>query len=584
MRKLRKKLLSIRGKLMIVSILLVTIPILVLGVVSFTKSKNNLNDLGIDNLENSVEITLGMIDALEQEVEKGNISLEDAQEHVKETILGEMQEDGTRPIDASLDLGENGYMFILDDEGQQIAHPLLEGENSWDTEDPNGIMSTQELIKQANAGGGITYFDWPLPGNTDEIAPKVSYSNKSEKWGWNVVAGTYMKDFNQPANEILLVIAIVAIVTSIIGTIIILLFSNSIATPINRIRDRMGSLSKGDLSGEPIELKTNDETKELADSMNHMQEKLKEIITHVSDSSESLSSHSEELAQAANEVTYGSEQIATTMMELATGAESQANRTSDLSEAMQHFTVKVEEANENGDHINHSSQEVLELTNEGMALMKESMKQMEEIDVIVHEAVNRVRGLDTHSQQISSLVGVIQDIANQTNLLALNAAIEAARAGEHGSGFSVVAGEVRHLAEQVSSSVTDITEIVSNIQDESKDVTESLEGSYEEVERGSSSIQTTGDKFNGISAALTNMVENIDTVSSNLAEMMDRSNDMNRSIEEIAAISEESAAGIEETSASTDETSSAMEDVSGSSNTLATVADELQHVVHQFKL
>src|SRR5699024_7727133 len=136
-----------------------------------------------------------------------------------------------------------------------------------------------------------------------------------------------------------------------------------------------------------IEIKSKDETGQLAIAMNHMQTGLREIISNVSQASETITSQSEELTQAANEVRAGAEQVAVTMEELATGSESQANHSSDLSAMMGSFVTRVEEANDSGEHIQESSNDVLELTNEGSQLMHASMKEMEIIDKIVHDAV-----------------------------------------------------------------------------------------------------------------------------------------------------------------------------------------------------
>ena len=138
------------------------------------------------------------------------------------------------------------------------------------------------------------------------------------------------------------------------------------------------------------------------------------------------------------------------------------------------------------------------MTDKGSQLMDSSTKKMSKIDQIVKDSVQKVKDLDAQSQEIFKLVVVIKDVADQTNFLALNAAIEAARAGEHGRGFSVVAEEVRKLAEQTATSVTDITRIVNNIQNGFSVVTESLQDGYKEVEQGTNQIETTGETFNEI--------------------------------------------------------------------------------------
>ena len=146
--------------------------------------------------------------------------------------------------------------------------------------------------------------------------------------------------------------------------------------------------------------------------------------------------------------------------------------------------------------------------------MNGSTQQMSAIDQIVKDSVKNVTQLNTRSQEISKLVVVIKDIADQTNLLSLNAAIEAARAGEHGKGFSVVAEEVRKLAEQTASSVTEITDIVRNIQEGFDVVTKSLENGYTEVEKGTAQIETTGKTFQDISQSIADIVESFNNISS----------------------------------------------------------------------
>ncbi len=575
---------SIKSKLIGISILLLIVPMIVIGMTSYQKSSTSLEQIGKTNLQNSVEFTLATIEAYNSEVSKGTISLESAQEKVKGIILGEKNGDGTRNINASIDLGENGYMIVYSQEGTRIAHPSKEGASAWDDEDEDGIKFAQEMIKIANNGGGFTYYNSALPNNKEQIEEKVSYSKVDPNWDWVVTASTYMTDFNQPATELFNIILIVSGISIILGVIIIWFSANLITKPIIKVTEQMGYLADGDLTKELLLIKSKDEISRLADAMNLLHNNLRNSMKKVSETSETLTSHSEELSQSADEVKMGSEQVASTVQELAAGSETQANNASDLASVMNIFVETVQEANESGLRIEGNSKAVLSMTNDGAELMKQSIQQMEKIHSIVNESVEKVAGLDKQSQEISNLVTVIKDVADQTNLLALNAAIEAARAGEHGKGFAVVADEVRKLAEQVSNSVTDITGIVDNIQKETFIVSDSLKVGYKEVELGKTQIESTGETFEGISVAVTEMVNSITTIGKNLSEISASTQEMNSSVVEIASVSEESAAGIEQTSASVQQTSSIMEEVAGSSKHLANLAEELNTLVREFKL
>ncbi|MFC4402471.1 methyl-accepting chemotaxis protein [Gracilibacillus xinjiangensis] len=382
--------------------------------------------------------------------------------------------------------------------------------------------------------------------------------------------------------------AILSIIFGAVLIIIILIISfivpRIIAKPIVQLKERMDLMANGDLSNEPLVTNERDEIAELIHASNRVNQNLKDMLNQVASVSNTLAGQSYDLIDTSNSVKEGSDQVVVTMQELANGSEAQADTTSNLANTMTGFINKINDVNNSGETVYASSKDVLQLTNDGSGLMNSSINQMEKIDSIVKDAVQKVSGLDKQSQEINKLVSVIKDIAEQTNLLALNAAIEAARAGEQGKGFAVVADEVRKLAEQVSSSITDITQIVSNIQQETGTVTDSLQSGYREVENGTNIIMKTGKTFDNINESLLEMANGVKYISENLKSVTDNSNEINKSIEEIAAVSEESAAGIEETSATIDQTSSSFHHVSSSADQLNKLSTELKSLVQRFKL
>ncbi|TYR98968.1 methyl-accepting chemotaxis protein [Rossellomorea vietnamensis] len=315
-----------------------------------------------------------------------------------------------------------------------------------------------------------------------------------------------------------------------------------------------------------------------------MKNNLASMVRDMRKVSETVTEQSSILSQSSLEVREGSSQIAVTMQDLSAGTDQQANSASELNEMMMSFTKAVEESNRFGQEVSESSKVVLLKAEEGSLLMSQSVEQMKKIYTVVETSVEKVETLKTRSNEISSLVNVIQGIADQTNLLALNAAIEAARAGESGKGFAVVAEEVRKLAVQVSKSLEGISKVVHGIQSESNTIAASLNDGYTEVRSGTESIEKTKDSLTALGGQISSMVHNIDRISHNLVEINSKGSEMNESIENIASISEESAAGVEETSATVQQSTSVMEEVARNAESLNDLADKLDVLIRKFEV
>lgn len=377
---------------------------------------------------------------------------------------------------------------------------------------------------------------------------------------------------------------ILPIILFIYGILIAYFTARTISKPIINIMGRMRKLVDGDLTQQPTVVTKRDEIAQLELITNELTEKLHGSLSSVLAVSQNVAQHSHDLAQASDEIKQGSTQISLTMHELAEGTEEQASTASDLATTTENFVSIIHNASEKGVVVYEKSNEVIDLTNNGSSLMQQSTAQMHTIDTIMNDAVVNMTQLNKESEQISTLVQVIDNIAKQTNLLALNAAIEAARAGESGKGFAVVADEVKKLAEQVSTSVTDISTIVQSIQNNTSLVSSSLENGYGEVIKGTEQLQVTNATFDTIRQSVMKMAQDVQSISNDLSQIESSSRSLQTSVDEIASISEESAAGVEETSATVQETSSSMEQISTNADELAQMAQGLNNTVHQFKL
>lgn len=582
--KKRTRFQSIKTKFITLSIILLIIPSLIIGIVSWELAKSALNSEGETALKSDVQIVNDTINKYNMLYNQGVITKAEAQEQVKEIILGPKKTNGTRPINHSFNVGTNGYVFVTDAKGTEIAHPTLEGKNIWSAKSSDGVLVGQALFTKASHGGGFTSYIWPYP-NSKKSGSKIVYSQMDPAgWGWVVSAGTYSSDFNKAANSILPNLIVVLLLAVIVGGVIIFIFVNRLTKPIIIIEGKMTRVAQGDLTVNPFQVRTKDEVGKLGEGFNTMLHNLKELISEITMTAEQVAASSQQLSSSSEESGKTTEHITTTIQDAADGAQRQSTSIEESKNAILDMTQGVTHIAENANDVSNTAEIAMDKAKIGNDLIQDSILKMEEINSAVNGLTTVLQRFEEHSTEIEGIVTAISEIANQTNLLALNAAIEAARAGESGKGFAVVASEVKKLANESSKSAEQIAHIINQVQHGTIEAVNQSQTTQTKVNSGMESVNKAGQSFEEIQEAIRTVTEQILEVSSASQQLSAGASQINSSIEEVAAISEQTTAGMQTIAASAEEQLAVTEEIGASANVLANMAQDLQEGVTKFRL
>ncbi|MGE7942023.1 methyl-accepting chemotaxis protein [Lysinibacillus xylanilyticus] len=574
---------SIQGKLIIISLALLIIPSLIIGLVSYGKAKNGMEDIGEQVIQNSVGTTLQLIELANESVEKGDIPLEVAQERVREAILGPKDSEGKRPINYPGDLGENGYIYILDEKGTLTTHPTREGDNLWNDQDSSGNYFIREVTEKALAGGGFTQYEFELPGQ-DVIADKIIYSAKDPHWGWIIASGTYMQDFNKEANSLLLIIGITLVGAIIMGTVVVIMVSRHLALPVQKLSKRVREVAKGNLTVEIEDLQRTDEIGQLNEGFNDMVNQLKTLITDVEEAIVEIQSTSSNLTSVAEETNAYGDEIVKAINEVSSGALKQASDAEDTNRTAIEFAQQIEILHDKNEVMLEASQHMKQSNQKGLVNVNGLKEKSHESSELINNVQTVFNSLIVKVREIEGIVGTITEISNQTNLLALNASIEAARAGEHGKGFAVVAEEVRKLADQTSVATELVRTTIKGIESETNLVNDEMKKTNTIVRQQNDSVAITESSFKEIELAVEKIIAVIGDMTAGVEYLNSSKDNIIQSIESIAMISEKNAAASEEVTASVDEQQHAIQIVSESSNDLTDEITALQDSIKRFIL
>ncbi len=366
-------------------------------------------------------------------------------------------------------------------------------------------MEFVDTVKKS--GSGFVNYMWPKPGSADPV-PKASFVKGFAPWGWIVGSGVYVDTvqatFLSRLGEAGVVTLLLALGLGMIGFWIarsILRQLGGEPALLNAITHR---IAQGDLA---VDIPHSTDESSVMHGIQSMRDNVASIVTRVRQGSESVATASAEIAQGNHDLSSRTEQQASALEETAASMEELSS------------TVR-----QNADNARQANQ---------LAVSASSVAQQG--GDVVAQVVETMKGINTSSQKIADIIGVIDGIAFQTNILALNAAVEAARAGEQGRGFAVVASEVRSLAGRSAEAAKEIKNLIS--------------ASVERVEQGNAQVDKAGATMTEVVAAIrrvTDIMGEISAASSEqstgVAQVGEAVTQMDQATQQNAALVEQMAA------------------------------------------
>ncbi len=383
-----------------------------------------------------------------------------------------------------------------------------------------------------------------------------------------------------------MVFVTITLVSIVIGVGLGFMIVKQITTRLRESVDFLGEIAAGDFSQDVSErsMKDKSEFGALSQAVDTMNKNIRTLIKHLSNTSEQLAAASQELTASAEQSAQASAQVAESITEVAKGAEKQLQLSITTNLIVDEMAKGIHEVTANTIDVAKTAEKTTISATEGGKAIEKTVNQMGDIEQKTNDTAGVIGELEEKSKRIGQIVELIANIAGQTNLLSLNAAIEAARAGNAGRGFTVVAEEVRKLAEQSAQSTKEITELIRDVQSKTNNAVSFMAESKKEVKAGAELVGLAGASFNEILQMIKTMSAEINEISAASEKLTGGTKGVVDAASTINNESKNVADQTETIAAATQEQSALMEEIASASTHLSKMATDLQDAIQKFKV
>ncbi|MFZ2854282.1 MAG: Cache 3/Cache 2 fusion domain-containing protein [Rhodocyclaceae bacterium] len=429
--------------------------------------------------------------------------------------------------------GKTGYVYVMrpTDEktiGEFVLHPKFQGKlmGDMDASDETKNRLRQMLV---NKNGQSRYF--MLDADKREREKLTQYAT-SAAWNWTLVSGSWLDEYLEESIKLRNTLIVVSLASAALLCVFLFIAVNRRLRGLVALLGDVSKLGDGDLRVDlgvsASDASSRNEVHVLRNAVSAMAGNMRTLLSDISNTAKRVSAAADHL-QGVAEVTMA-------------GSEKQSQSASGIAASVEEMSVSISHVADSARDASQTTTEAKRSAEQGRTVVGQTMVELERVAGDIRQSAELIDSLGERSNQISTIVNVIKEIADQTNLLALNAAIEAARAGESGRGFAVVADEVRKLAERTALSTQEISGTIQAIVGETGSAVERMQSVSRQMAGSVDLARGASESLAAIDAQAGRTVQTVQGIAESMREQSSASQEISRLIEGIASMSDENAA------------------------------------------